>query len=323
MRKKRSALEILPLQLMTNPLEYIHQHPHLAKQTIGLNLTQLSQLTFQAVSLCECGCTARDEERKKQDELKKIRVNKKGAGRTKNLSKSEEICLTLVYLRQMPIFLLLGIMFGVSRTSANDIFHYWLPILRDVLPSSLFEEWERQTEIDELMKELLAEKKLLVDSTEQPRERPSDYEEQEKYFSGKKKRHTFKNQVISLPDGKDIVDAIIGERGPAADINLLRKQQEGFSKNQTFEGDKAYIGAERTKTPHKKSPKKELTDTQKDENKKRSQERIYIEHLIRIIKIFRVASERFRLRPNSYQQVIRVILGLVRLRMGGFEFSCF
>ncbi len=167
----------------------------------------------------------------------------------------------------------------------------------------------------------MAEEKLLVDSTEQPRERPSDYEEQEKYFSGKKKKHTFKNQVISLPDGKDIVDAIVGERGPAADVNLLRKQQEGFSKNQTFEGDKAYIGAERTKTPYKKPPKKELTADQKDENRKRSQQRIYIEHLIRIIKIFRVASERFRLQPNSYQKVIRVIFGLVRLRMGGFEFS--
>ncbi len=151
---------------MTNTLEYIRQRPHLAKQTIGLNLTQLDQLIFQAL--------ARDEERKKQDELKKIRVNKKGAGRTKNLSESEEICLTLVYLRQMPIFLLLGMMFGISRTSANDIFHYWLPVLRDVLPSSLFEEWERETKKDELMKELLAEEKLLVDSTEQPRERPSD-----------------------------------------------------------------------------------------------------------------------------------------------------
>ena len=300
---------------MTNPLEYIHQHPHLAKQIIGLDLVQLEFLMVKAI--------AKNQERLEERELQKTRVNKKGAGRTKNLSESEEICLTLIYLRQMPIFLLLGIMFGISRTSANDIFHYWLPILRDLLPSSLFEEWERELKTDELVKEILAEEKLLVDSTEQPRERPSDYEEQEKYFSGKKKKHTFKNQVVSLPDGKDIVDAIVGERGPAADVNLLRKQQEGFSKNQTFEGDKAYIGAERTKNPHKKPPKKELTADQKDENRKRSQERIYIEHLIRIIKIFRVASERFRLRPNSYQQVIRVILGLVRLRIGGFEFSCF
>ncbi len=96
--------------------------------------------------------------------------------------------------------------------------------------------------------------------------------------------------MISLPDIKDIVDALVGERGSAADINLLRKQQEVFSENKTFEGYKAYIGAERTETTHKKPLKKELTTAQKDENIKRSRQRIYIEHLIRIIKIFRVAS---------------------------------
>ena len=148
---------------MTNPLEYIHQHPHLAKQIIGLDLVQLEFLMVKAI--------AKNQERLEERELQKTRVNKKGAGRTKNLSESEEICLTLIYLRQMPIFLLLGIMFGISRTSANDIFHYWLPILRDLLPSSLFEEWERELKTDELVKEILAEEKLLVDSTEQPRER--------------------------------------------------------------------------------------------------------------------------------------------------------
>ncbi len=210
---------------------------------------------------------------------------------------------------------------GSAKHQKDDIFHYWLPILRDLLSSSIVEGWGKELENDEVVKNLLTEEILLVDSTEQARERPSDYEEQKKFFSGKKKKHTFKNQIISLPLGKDIVDAVIGERGPAADINILRKQQVKLSSRQTFEGDKAYIGAERTQTPHKKPPKKELTAAQKKENRKRSQQRIYIEHLIRLIKIWRVASERFRLHPNSYQKVIRVILGLVRLRIGGMELS--
>ena len=71
---------------------------------------------------------ATDEQRKKEAEVHKIRVNKKGAGREKNLSGEEEICLTLFYLRQMPIFEVLGMMFEVGKTTANDIFHYWLPI---------------------------------------------------------------------------------------------------------------------------------------------------------------------------------------------------
>ena len=48
------------------------------------------------------------------------------------------------------------------------------------------------------------------------------------------------------------MDVILGERGPEADVNLLREQQANFSNKQTFTGDKAYIGAERTTTPQKK-----------------------------------------------------------------------
>jgi len=35
-----------------------------------------------------------------------------------------------------------------------------------------------------------------------------------------------------------------------------------------------------------------------------------------LVKIFRVASERFRLKPDKYNSVISTICGLVRLRIG-------
>ena len=298
---------------MVNPLEHIRKHPKLAKQVIGLTLPQLEQLIKQASAL--------DEQRRKAAEDHKVRVNKKGAGRAKNLSEEAEICLTLFYLRQMPIFEVLGIIFDVSRTTANEIFHYWLPILRDLLPSSLLEEWEILFQDNEFVQELLTSHQLLVDRAEQPRERPVNYQEQKKFFSGKKQKHTFKNQFLSLPKGKDIVDVVAGERGAEADVNLLRKQQQNFSEQQSFTGDKAYVGAERTKTPQKKPPKRELSLEQKKSNKLISKERIYGEHLIRIIKIFRVASERFRLHSRTYRQVILVICGLVRLRIGALKFS--
>ena len=265
--------------------------------------------------------TALDEQRKKEAEKRKIRVNKKGAGRSKELSAEVEIYLTLFYLRHMPIFEVLAMMFEVSRTTANDIFHYWLIILRDLLPCSLLEEWQNSINNDEFAQQLLTSYELLVDSAEQARERPKDYQEQKKFFSRKKQRHTFKNQFVSLPKGRDIVDVIVGKRGPEADVNLLREQQSNFSEQQSFTGDKAYIGAERTKTPQKKPPKRELTPEQKESNKLISQERIYIEHLIRMVKIFRVATERFRLNSRTYKQVMLVICGLVRLRIGAFQFS--
>ena len=61
---------------MTNPREHIRTHPKLAKQLIGLNLPQLEQLIKKAY--------ATDEQRKKEAEVHKIRVNKQGAGREKS-----------------------------------------------------------------------------------------------------------------------------------------------------------------------------------------------------------------------------------------------
>ena len=58
--------------------------------------------------------------------------------------------------------------------------------------------------------------------------------------------------MISLPEGKDIVDITVGHPGPKSDITLFRERQRIFSEQQTFSGDKAYIGESQIETPHKK-----------------------------------------------------------------------
>jgi hypothetical protein len=150
----------------------------------------------------------------------------------------------------------------------------------------LLEQVKNQTSDCEVVQELLTEFELLVDSTEQHRERPREYQEQKKFFSGKKKKHTFKNQFIILPQVRDIVDVIVGLPGPASDLNLLREQQKKFDSAQKFKGDKAYIGEKNVTTPHKKPRKRELSEIQKQENKAFSSNRIIIEHLIRRVKVF-------------------------------------
>lgn len=101
-----------------------------------------------------------------------------------------------------------------------------------------------------------------------------------------------------------------------SDINLFREQHKGFDSRQTFNGDKAYVGEPSIKTPQKKPKNQELTLEHKQKNKELSSKRIFVEHLIRLVKIFRVAQERFRLNPRKYEQIILTICGLVRLRIG-------
>ncbi len=296
---------------MSNIVEYIEQKPEESQRLVGLKYEQLQQLLNNAKEL----------HNKKSAEIqeRKTRVIKAGGGRKIKLSVSEQIILTLIYLRHLTTFQLLGIQFGVSETTANDTFNYWFPILGEILPSSILEQVKKNSGDNEIVTELLTEYELIVDSWEQLRERPSGQEEQKKYYSGKKKNHTLKTTIIVLPSGIDIVDVIPGSPGTKSDINLFRQQQKNFNKEQKFKGDKAYIGEPSIRTPEKRQPRLELTAEQKSKNKKLSSERIFVEHLIRLVQIFRVAKERFRLNICKYKQIILTICGVVRLRIGGLR----
>lgn len=202
---------------MSNPVDYIEKYPERRQRILGISYRQWKQLTKRAIAL--------DEQQQEKLESIKIRVNAKGGGRKPILTPEEEIGLCLFYLRQMPTFEILGIQFEISKTEANDTFHKWLQILRKLLPASLLEQLENQPQNRDMLYELLEEIELLVDSTEQVRQRPKNYQEQKKYFSGNQKSHTFKNSVISCSQGEDIIDVAVGARGPEADINLFYKQQ--------------------------------------------------------------------------------------------------
>ena len=293
---------------MTSVLEYITNNPQETKRLIGIDYDSLQQLITQAVAL--------EEQNIVLNEKGKIRIIKPGGGRKPKLSAIEQILLTLIYLHHLPTFQMLGVQFGVSESTAHNLFHYWSNILRELLPASLLEQVKKNDLDWEWVKELLVEWELVVDSSEQARERPKLYQEQKKFYSGKKKNHTLKNQLIVLPNGAEIVDVTVGKPGPSSDINLFRARQAEFAANQKFKGDKGYIGEVQIETPHKKPKKQELTPEQKEENKQISAQRIVIEHVIRLVKIFRVAQERFRLRPQSYERVILTVCGLVRLRVG-------
>lgn len=117
---------------MSDILNYIEKNPQETQRLIGLKYEQLQQLIQNAELL----------HREKQAflESKKVRVIVGGGGRKPKLSIKEQIILTLVYLRHTPTFQILGIQFGVSESTANDTFNYWLSNLRELLPSSLLEQ---------------------------------------------------------------------------------------------------------------------------------------------------------------------------------------
>ena len=95
-------------------------------------MEQLQNLIKQAKTL--------HNRKQAESESNKVRIIAKGGGRKPKLTIDEQILLTLVYLRHLRTFQLLGIQFGVSESTANELFNRWFPMLREVLPSSLLEQ---------------------------------------------------------------------------------------------------------------------------------------------------------------------------------------
>ncbi|WP_318670627.1 transposase family protein [Nostoc flagelliforme] len=78
---------------------------------------------------------------------------------------------------------------------------------------------------------------------------------------------------------------------------------------------KLYLGGKNISTPRRNHVRR-LTSEQKARNKEFSSKRIFVEQSLELVKIFRVAQQRFPLNSQSYEQVILTICGLVRLRIG-------
>ncbi len=120
---------------MKKPLHYIQEYPQRAKQILGITNDQFRDLLAQAEIHYQRIQIEREDT--------KVRINQKREGRKPKLELKEEVCLCLFYLRQMPTFEVLGLHFGISKTEDNDTFHYWLGILREILPASLLEQVEK------------------------------------------------------------------------------------------------------------------------------------------------------------------------------------
>jgi hypothetical protein len=160
--------------------EHIEKKPEDTKRLLGIDYQSLQQLIEKA------------EAESKKYQAEKLRLIAKGGGRKPSLSNQDQILLTLSYLRHHSTFQYLGLNFGVCESTANNIFHYWLKILSSLLPPSLLEQFKNEDVYNEFLDDL-SEIELIVDSSEQTRQRPKDKEEREKCYSGYKHNHTLKN----------------------------------------------------------------------------------------------------------------------------------
>ncbi len=201
------------------------------------------------------------------------------------------LLMMLTYYRDYPTFFSLGNMFGLDESNAFR----WVIWTEQVL-SIAFEGMINIQLLDECSEQL-------VDVTECTIQRPKDSEKQREYYSGKKKKHTIKAQIIMNEKDKKIL-SVCFDKGSVHDFNIFKNTTKELPKFLHFLADSGYQGIldyfKNSMTPKKKSKNNPLTDEDKELNKLISSIRISVEHVNCQLKIFRVLSERYRSRISSF-----------------------
>ena len=141
---------------------------------------------------------------------------------------------------------------------------------------------------------------VIVDVTESQIERPK---KQKKFYSGKKKKHTLKTQVIFNASLKQIVSIQI-EIGRKHDLRIARKHIKELLIYPCITVDLAYKEFHQIKSklliPIKKTKNISLPKIAKQINKEISRRRIAIEHINCQLKPFRILTERYRNRRKRF-----------------------
>ena len=170
-----------------------------------------------------------------------------------------------------------------------------------------------KTEIQKAEEKGIKVENVIGDVEEQPIERPTI--NQENSYSGKKKRHTTKNQIVVNQDGNRILN-YYNAIGKTHDYQMMKDSGVlPILKEMDIGGDfdSGYQGIQKelpkAEIPIKKSKNHDLTEEEKKHNTELSKRRIHVEHVNRQLKIFRIMKDHM----NRYDEKLMIMCGIFNL----------
>jgi hypothetical protein len=227
---------------------------------------QLTGITPAAFDRLLADLTPRHEQAEVRRKNRPGRKRQPGAGRKHALALTDRLLMLLIYYRTYTTHAFLGFLFGVDDSAVGRNINPLQPLLAGV-----FRIPERRVKLDpEDIRE------LFFDATERPTRRPE--RGQREFYSGKKKRHTIKTQVVVVrrtkPPGpgakrRRVRIAAVSESCPGKthDKKVYDRSRVVAPRDAKRTGDTAYIGTG-LKTPTRKPRGGELSGGQKSENRR-------------------------------------------------------
>jgi len=232
-------------------------------------------------------------------------------------SSKQKLLFILVYMKENPRQYYQGQLFGMQQPRVSKWVKVLLPLLEkalkqlDVLPKrfgyALYAFLQTFTRYV-----------LLMDATERRIPRSVDYERQKHEYSGKKKTHTVKNNLI-VDQQNQVLFLSSTYPGSIHDKRIADEAGHYYPDETVLIEDLGYQGYDLDNIsvliPHKKPKNKELTKQQKQENTDLSQIRVPVEHVMAGVKRLNIVKEKVRLRLSGVRdQIMLIACGLHNLR---------
>ena len=272
---------------------------------------QLTGITPAAFDRLLADLTPRYQQAEAKRKDRPGRKRRPGAGRKHALSLADRLLMLLIYYRTYTTHAFLGFLFGIDDSAVGRNINPLQPLL-----AGIFRIPERRIRLDpEEIRE------LFFDATERPTRRPA--RGQRAYDSGKKRRHTIKNQVVTArrtkPPGpgkkpQRLRIAAVSESFPGSvhDKKVYDRTRAVTPPDARRTGDTAYLGTS-LETPARKPRGGALTAAQKARNRRVSRRRIVAEDGIGKMKVWRIAAERYRNPVGRHTLIMKNVAGLHNL----------
>ena len=244
-----------------------------------------------------------------------------GGGRHADLCWTNQVLLTVVWLRTYPTNEILAYLMGVSDSTVSRVLARILPLLEAAGKDTMRMPdpgRKRRRQLDDLLRETPA-LAVVIDTFEQRVQRCKDRDMADTYYSGKKKQHTLKSQVAVDEETGQIVDVADSVPGPTADMTVLEQSRllERLPPGVGGIGDLAYVGIGKLHpkglgaSPRRKPRGKDRPPDDVIYNRAFSRRRIVVEHSIGRMRRYQAVSQTDRNHRQNHSARVRAVAGLV------------
>ena len=168
--------------------------PLLFRSLTGLTVPEFDQISTEMDSKYE------EYERRRLSRRKRKRDV--GAGRPFKLKPRERLLMLLVYYRLYITYALSGFLFDLDQSNVFRDLNILESLLKECipLPKKIYKRTKRLRTINEV-EQYFPGFKAFIDSTEQEIPRPKNKRKRKSYYSGRKRKHTVKTQLMVNTEG--------------------------------------------------------------------------------------------------------------------------